>query len=94
MLGKRKTESSPLNQHSREGVDATSGGSNAFSVKKRNADDLDNDEEQDDGDEDDGNEHAKEKRGSRDDDHNYDTVRLAQRAVSSNSQNNNKHTSC
>ena len=85
VLGKRKTESSPLYQHSREGVDATSGDSNASSVKKRKADDVDNDEEQDDGDEDDGNENAKEKRGSRDDDHNYDTVRLAQRAVSSNS---------
>ena len=81
VLGKRKTESSPLYQHSREGVDATSGDSNVSSGKKRKADDVDNDEEQDDGDENDGNENAKEKRGSRDDNHNYDTVRLAQRAV-------------
>ena len=49
VLGKRKTESSPLYQHSREGVDATSGDSNASSGKKRKADDVDNDEEQDDG---------------------------------------------
>ena len=49
VLGKRKTESSPLYQHSREGVDATSGDSNVSSGKKRKADDVDNDEEQDDG---------------------------------------------